>query len=83
MRYPSVFYSNYSLLAYLAAKFLVMQFDLREIITVGMVAVIDIIGSIPIIIDLRSKFGHLESGKASVTLSDHHDRFFVCRRRNS
>lgn len=46
-----------------------MQFDLREIITVGMVlfAVIDIIGSIPIIIDLRSKFGHLESGKASAT----------------
>jgi multiple antibiotic resistance protein len=45
-----------------------MQLILREIITVGMVAVIDIIGSIPIIIDLRSKFGHLESGKASVTL---------------
>jgi multiple antibiotic resistance protein len=46
-----------------------MQFDIKEIITVGMVlfAVIDIIGSIPIIIDLRAKFGHLESGKASVT----------------
>ncbi|OCB76847.1 MarC family protein [Flavobacterium crassostreae] len=46
-----------------------MLLDLREIITVGMVlfAVIDIIGSIPIIIDLRSKFGHLESGKASIT----------------
>ena len=29
-------------------------------------AVIDIIGSIPIIIDLRSKFGHVESGKASL-----------------
>jgi multiple antibiotic resistance protein len=46
-----------------------MQFDLKEIVTVGMVlfAVIDIIGSIPIIIDLRAKFGHLESGKASIT----------------
>lgn len=42
--------------------------DLREIVTVGMVlfAVIDIIGSVPIIINLRSKFGHIESEKASV-----------------
>lgn len=42
--------------------------DLKEIITVGMVlfAVIDIIGSVPIIINLRSKFGHIESEKASV-----------------
>ena len=42
--------------------------DLREIITVGMVlfAVIDIIGSIPIIIGLRAKFGHIESEKASL-----------------
>lgn len=45
-----------------------MQLDFREIITVGMVlfAVIDIIGSIPIIIDLRSKHGHIESEKASL-----------------
>lgn len=45
-----------------------MNLDFREIITVAMVlfAVIDIIGSIPIIIDLRSKFGHVESGKASI-----------------
>lgn len=42
--------------------------DLREIITVGMVlfAVIDIIGSIPIIIGLRAKFGVIESEKASI-----------------
>ena len=42
--------------------------DFKEIITVGMVlfAVIDIIGSIPIIIGLRSKFGHIESEKASL-----------------
>jgi multiple antibiotic resistance protein len=46
-----------------------MQFDLREIITVEMVLFCSNRhnGSIPIIIDLRSKFGHLESGKASVT----------------
>ena len=45
-----------------------MNLDFREIITVAMVlfAVIDIIGSIPIIIDLRTKFGHVESGKASI-----------------
>ncbi|MBP4140840.1 MarC family protein [Flavobacterium sp. I-SCBP12n] len=42
--------------------------DIKEIITVGMVlfAVIDIIGSIPIIIGLRAKFGHIESEKASL-----------------
>ncbi|WP_414000008.1 MarC family protein [Flavobacterium sp. W1B] len=42
--------------------------DIKEIITVGMVlfAVIDIIGSVPIIIDLRTKFGHIESEKASL-----------------
>jgi multiple antibiotic resistance protein len=45
-----------------------MQLDIREIITVGMVlfAVIDIVGSIPIIVDLRAKFGHIESEKASL-----------------
>ena len=42
--------------------------DLREIITIGMVlfAVIDIVGTIPIIIDLRKKAGHIESEKASI-----------------
>lgn len=42
--------------------------DFREIITVGMVlfAVIDIVGSIPIIVDLRSKHGHIESEKAAI-----------------
>lgn len=46
----------------------VMGFDLREIFTAGMIlfAVIDIIGSIPIIVDLRKKVGHIESEKASV-----------------
>ena len=42
--------------------------NLKEIATASMVlfAVIDIIGSIPIIINLRQKVGHIESEKASV-----------------
>lgn len=45
-----------------------MEFELKEVITVGMVlfAVIDIVGSIPIIVDLRAKHGHIESEKASL-----------------
>jgi multiple antibiotic resistance protein len=45
-----------------------LEIDFREIITVAMVlfAVIDIVGSIPIIVDLRVKFGHIESEKASL-----------------
>ncbi|APX99215.1 multiple antibiotic resistance protein [Lacinutrix venerupis] len=44
------------------------NFDLKEIFTVFMVlfAVIDIIGNIPIIIDLRKKAGHIQSEKASI-----------------
>ncbi|MBD0779358.1 MarC family protein [Maribacter sp. ANRC-HE7] len=42
--------------------------DIKEIATSSMVlfAVIDIIGSIPIIIGLRNKVGHIQSEKASV-----------------
>lgn len=45
-----------------------MELDFKEIATVGMVlfAVIDIVGTIPIVVDLRSKHGHIESEKASV-----------------
>jgi multiple antibiotic resistance protein len=45
-----------------------LEVDFREIITVGMVlfAVIDIVGTIPIIVDLRAKHGHIESEKASI-----------------
>lgn len=45
-----------------------MRFDFREILTVGMVlfAVIDIVGTVPIIVDLRRKHGHIESEKASL-----------------
>ncbi len=43
-------------------------FDLKETFTAGMIlfAVIDIIGSIPIIVDLRRKVGHVQSEKASI-----------------
>ena len=45
-----------------------MQFSFQEIFTAFMVlfAVIDIIGNIPIIIDLRKKAGHIQSEKASL-----------------
>ena len=45
-----------------------MDFNLKEIFTAFMVlfAVIDIVGNIPIIIDLRKKIGHIESEKASI-----------------
>jgi multiple antibiotic resistance protein len=45
-----------------------MGLDFREILTVGMVlfAVIDIVGTVPIIVDLRRKHGHIESEKASL-----------------
>lgn len=45
-----------------------LQFNIKEIFTAGMVlfAVIDIIGSLPIIIDLRQKVGHIKSEKATI-----------------
>ena len=45
-----------------------LHINLNEIITATMVlfAVIDILGSIPIIIDLRRKVGHIQSEKASI-----------------
>lgn len=45
-----------------------LKFDFREIATSSMVlfAVIDIVGSIPIIIGLRNKVGHIQSEKASI-----------------
>ena len=45
-----------------------MQLNFKEIITAFMVlfAVIDIVGNIPIVIDLRKKVGHIQSEKASI-----------------
>ena len=45
-----------------------LNFNLRQIATSSMIlfAVIDIVGSIPIIIGLRNKVGHIQSEKASI-----------------
>jgi multiple antibiotic resistance protein len=45
-----------------------MNLNIKEIFTAFMVlfAVIDIIGNIPIVIDLRKKAGHIQSGKAAI-----------------
>ncbi|NCO63550.1 MAG: MarC family protein [Flavobacteriales bacterium] len=45
-----------------------MQLSFKEIFTIFMVlfAVIDIVGNIPIVIDLRKKVGHIQSEKASI-----------------
>ncbi len=44
------------------------EFSVKEVLTCFMVlfAVIDILGSVPIIVTLKQKFGHIESEKASV-----------------
>ncbi|WP_276389174.1 MarC family protein [Eudoraea chungangensis] len=48
-----------------------MNLNLREIASATMIlfAVIDIIGSIPIIISLRNKVGHIQSEKATIVAS--------------
>lgn len=45
-----------------------MHFNFKEIFTAFMIlfAVIDIVGNIPIVIDLRKKVGHIQSGKAAI-----------------
>lgn len=45
-----------------------MGIDWKEVFTISMIlfAVIDILGSIPIIVDLRSKIGHIQSEKATI-----------------
>lgn len=46
------------------------KFDLRQILSVTMIlfAIIDILGSIPIIIQLRQRVGHIQSEKASIAV---------------
>ena len=48
-----------------------MGLNFKEIITATMIlfAVIDVIGSIPIIIDLRRRVGHIQSEKASLVVA--------------
>ena len=55
-------------MTFAAIKSLLMNFNVKEIFTAFMVlfAVIDIVGNIPIIIDLRKKAGHIQSEKASI-----------------
>jgi len=45
-----------------------MQFDFKQILSVTLIlfSVIDIIGSVPIVIDLRKKAGNIYSGKATL-----------------
>ena len=45
-----------------------MEINFKEIFTAGMIifAVIDILGSIPIIVDLRTRVGKIQSEKASI-----------------
>lgn len=47
-----------------------LAFDPKQILSVTMIlfAIIDILGAIPIIIDLRQRVGHIESEKASVAV---------------
>ncbi len=47
---------------------MIQAFNLKEILTATAVlfAVIDIVGSIPVIIDLRKKVGHIQSEKATI-----------------
>lgn len=49
-------------------KYDFMKFDFNQILTTTMVifAIIDILGSIPVVIELRRKAGHIESEKASI-----------------
>lgn len=49
-------------------KFDFLKFDFNQILTTTMVifAIIDILGSIPVVIELRKKAGHIESEKASI-----------------
>lgn len=51
----------------MARLYLCRMFDVKEIFTAGMIlfAVIDIIGSTPVIIGLRQRVGHIQSEKAS------------------
>lgn len=45
-----------------------LNFNLKEILSVSMIlfAIIDILGSIPVVIQLRQKAGHIQSEKASI-----------------
>ncbi len=60
-----------------------MQFNFKEIFTAFMVlfAVVDIVGNIPIIIDLRKKVGHINSQKSFYYFGRYHDFLFIFRKK--
>src|SRR5690606_8272792 len=45
-----------------------MQFSVKEIASVTMIlfAIIDILGSVPVVIELRNRAGHIQSEKATI-----------------
>lgn len=49
-------------------KLTAMEFNFRQILSTSMVlfAIIDILGSIPVVIELRKKAGHIQSEKAAI-----------------
>lgn len=51
-----------------ASKIQIMVLNFKEILTISLVlfAVIDVIGSVPIIIDLQKKNKHVQAGKATI-----------------
>jgi multiple antibiotic resistance protein len=57
-----------NLCSFILENEMLMDFSVKEIITAFMVlfAVIDVIGNIPIIIDLRKKVGHIQSERAAI-----------------
>jgi multiple antibiotic resistance protein len=50
------------------SSYLCAMIDFKQILSVSLIlfSVIDILGSIPIIINLRKKVGHIQSGKATI-----------------
>lgn len=62
-----------------------MTLNFKEIATASMIlfAVIDIVGSVPIIIDLRKKVGHIQSEKGVYCSRCYYDSFSFFRRGNT
>jgi len=62
------YYSSQKLTCFVALKKGNIMFDLKEILTVSftLFAVIDVVGSVPVIINLREKLGHIQSEVATL-----------------
>jgi len=65
-----IFYSFVCVSVHILNPRLMHPFVMKEIISVTMIlfAIIDILGAIPVIIELRQKAGHIQSEKASVAV---------------